>query len=71
METFVGVLSGAISAMIALKLTEIYGMQPSFQFAISALVASITVSGKAVTKEFAKKNANKIIAIVTKIINFD
>lgn len=66
-----GVLSGAISAMIALKLTENYGMSSSFQFIISALVASITVSGKALTKEFAKRNANKILAIVTKIINFD
>lgn len=66
-----GVLSGAISAIIALKLTESYGMSPSFQFVVSALVASITVSGKALTKEFAKRNANKILTVVTKIINFD
>lgn len=66
-----GVLSGAIAAIIALKLTSNYGMNSSFQFIISALVASLTVSGKAVTKEFAKKNANKILAFVTKIINFD
>lgn len=66
-----GVLSGAISAIIALKLTESYGMSSSFQFIVSALVASLTVSGKALTKEFAKKNANKILVIVTKIINFD
>lgn len=66
-----GVLSGAISAIIALKLTEYYGMSSSFQFVVSALVASMTVSGKAMTKEFAKKNANKILEIVTKIINFD
>lgn len=66
-----GVLSGAISAIIALKLTEYYGMSSSFQFIVSALVASITVSGKAMTKEFAKKNANKILEVVTKIINFD
>ena len=66
-----GVLSGAIAAIIALKLTESYGMSSSFQFIISALVASATVSGKAITKEFAKKNANKILAVVTKVINFD
>lgn len=66
-----GVLSGAISAIIALKLTESYGMSQSFQFVVSALVASLTVSGKALTKEFAKKNANKILAVVTKVINFD
>ena len=63
-----GVLSGAISA---LNLTQNYGMSSSFQFIVSALVASVTVSGKAITKEFAKKNANKIVAIVTKFINFD
>ena len=66
-----GVLSGAIAAMIALNLTQNYGMSSSFQFIVSALVASVTVSGKAITKEFAKKNANKIVAIVTKFINFD
>lgn len=66
-----GVLSGAISAIIALKLTESYGMSSAFQFIVSALVASLTVSGKALTKEFAKKNANKILVIITKIINFD
>lgn len=66
-----GVLSGAISAMIALKLTETYGMSSSFQFIVSALVASLTVSGKALTKEIAKRNANKILIIVTKVINFD
>lgn len=66
-----GVLSGAISAIIALKLTESYGMSSSFQFIVSAVVASLTVSGKALTKEFAKKNANKILVIITKFINFD
>ena len=66
-----GVLSGAIAAMIALELTQSYGMSSNFQFIVSALVASITVSGKALTKEFAKENANKILAIVTKIVNFD
>ncbi len=63
-----GVLSGAISALIALKLTEYYGMDTSLQFIISALVASVTVSGKAITKEFAKRNSTKIITIVSKII---
>lgn len=66
-----GVISGAISAMIALKLTQSYGMSSSFQFIVSALVASLTVSGKAVTKGIAKRNATKILEIITKIINFD
>lgn len=65
-----GVLSGAISALIALTLTENYGMSSSFQFIISALVASLTVGGKAITKEFAKKHSTQIISIITKIIEF-
>ena len=66
-----GVLSGAISAMIAFKLTEYYGMSSNLQFIFSALVSSITVGGKALTKEIAKKNSTKIIGFITKIINFE
>lgn len=63
-----GVLSGSISALIALNLTEGFGFNQSLQFILSALVSSVTVGGKAITKEFAKKNASKIITIVSKII---
>lgn len=66
-----GVLSGAISAMIALKLTQNYGMSESFQFVVTALVAAITIGFKATTKEIAKNNSNNIIHIVTKFINFE
>ena len=66
-----GVLSGAISAMIAFKLTEYYGMSSSLQFLFSAIVSSVTVGGKAITKEIAKKNSTKIIGFITKFVNFD
>lgn len=66
-----GVLSGAISAMIAFKLTEYYGMSSNLQFIFSALVSSITVGGKALTKEIAKNNSTKIIGFITKFVNFD
>ncbi len=65
-----GVLSGAISALIALKLTEYYGMSSNFQFIISALVASLTIGGKAFSKDIAKNNSTKIISIISKIIPF-
>lgn len=65
-----GVLSGAISIMIAFKLTSYYGMNESLQFICSALVASITVGGKAITKELAKKNSTKILGFVSKLISF-
>ncbi|MBQ7410882.1 MAG: hypothetical protein IJW20_05835 [Clostridia bacterium] len=66
-----GVLSGAISAMIAFKLTENYGMSSSLQFVFSAIVSSVTVGGKALTKEIAKNNSTKIIGFITKFINVD
>lgn len=66
-----GVLSGAISAMIAFKLTENYGMSSSLQFVFSAIVSSVTVGGKAITKEIAKKNSTKIIGLISKFINID
>lgn len=66
-----GVLSGAISAMLAFKLTENYGMSSSLQFVFSAIVSSVTVGGKAITKEVAKNNSTKIIGFISKFINID
>ena len=66
-----GVLSGAISAVIVLKMTEYYGFSENLQFIMSAIVASLTVGGKAFTKGLAKKNSTKIIGFVCKFINFD
>ena len=66
-----GELSGAISAVIVLKKTEYYGFSENLQFIMSALVASLTVGGKAFTKGLAKKNSTKIIGFVCKFINFD
>lgn len=57
-----GVLSGAVSAMIAAKLTEKTG--GNFQFIISAIVASLTVGGKALGKEVANKNSTNIVHFV-------
>ncbi len=64
-----GVLSGSISAMITLKLTQNYGFEPSFQVILSAIVASLTVGGKAISKEIAKKNPTKIVFFVSKLIS--
>jgi len=57
-----GVLSGAISAMISAKLTEHTGA--NLQFIISAVVASLTVGGKALGKEIANKNSTSIVHFV-------
>jgi hypothetical protein len=57
--------------MIALKLTENYGMDSNIQFIFSALVASVTVGGKAATKQIAKQNSTVIVGFVSKIVNLD
>ena len=57
-----GVLSGAVSAMIAAKLAENIGTD--LQFVVSAIVASLTVGGKALGKEVANKNSTKIVHFV-------
>ena len=62
-----GVLSGAISAMISAKLTEKTGTD--LQFVISAIVASLTVGGKAIGKELANKESTPIVHFVGTILN--
>ena len=61
-----GVLSGAISAMISAKLVQNTGA--NLQFIISAVVASLTVGGKALGKEVANKNSTKIVHFVGTIL---
>lgn len=65
-----GVISGAIGTMIALKLSESFGIGTYIQFILSAIIAALTIGGKAITKEFAKKNATKILSIITKGVHF-
>ena len=62
-----GVLSGAISAMIASKITEKFGV--NLQFVISAIVASLTVGGKALGKEVANNNSTPIVHFVGTFLN--
>ena len=62
-----GVLSGAVGAIIAMKLTQDYGMDQNVQFVVSALVASVTVGGKALGKSIAQKNSTQIVHLVSKI----
>ncbi len=62
-----GVLSGAISAMISAKIMEKSGS--NLQFIISAVVASLTVGGKALGKEIANKESTAIVHFVGKILS--
>ena len=63
-----GVLSGAMSAIVSLKITSSYGVHESIQYIISAIVASLTIGGKAIGKGIAIKYSNKIINTVSKIL---
>ena len=62
-----GVLSGAVSAMIAAKLAEKTG--GNLQVIISAIVASLTVGGKALGKEVANKNSTQIVHFVGTVLS--
>ena len=62
-----GVLSGAISAIITTKITTEYGIDFNIQFIMSAMVASLTVGGKALGKNFAQEKSTSIVHAVGKI----
>ena len=64
-----GVLSGAISAMIAVKLVQNYGLPEFIQYIISALVASLTVGGKAMGKNIANSKSTDIVYATGKFIS--
>ena len=64
-----GVLSGALSTIIAFKIISNYGMPEILQYIISAFVASLTVSGKAIGKSVAKNNSTEIVHKVGIILN--
>lgn len=64
-----GVLSGAISALIAAKITEEYGLNLNLQFIMSAMVASLTVGGKALGKNIAQAKSTNIVHAVGKVFS--
>lgn len=64
-----GVLSGAISAIIAIKISESYDFGFNIQFLLSAVVASLTVGGKAIGKEWSQKHSTQIVATFSKMLS--
>ncbi len=64
-----GVLSGAVSTMVSMKLTQNLGMPENIQFVISAIVAALTVGGKAIGKEFANRKSTEIVYFSGKVIS--
>ena len=64
-----GVISGAIGTMIAIKIASTYGVSTNIQFIISALIASITVGGKAIGKQIATNKSTEIVNKVGVILS--
>lgn len=66
-----GIISGGLGAVIAISLSSNTVFNNVFiSILISALISSLTVGGKAIFKNVAIKNADKIVFIVGKIMNF-
>lgn len=66
-----GIVSGSISALIALRIATMFQLPTSLvSLGMGALVASITVGGKAIGKTIAVKNAENIIGKVGAVISY-
>lgn len=55
--------------MISAKLAEKFGVTNNLQFIISAIVAALTVGGKAIGKEIAARNSTAIVYGFGKVIS--
>lgn len=66
-----GVASGALSAMLAIKFANVFHLDTSIVTIIfSAVVASITVGGKAIEKSIVMKHSDQVIFAVGKVIHY-
>lgn len=52
-----------------MKITQAMGLNFNIQFILSALVAALTVGGKAIGKEIANKNSTPIVHFVGVILD--
>ncbi len=64
-----GILSGSVGTIVALKITAYYKLDFDLQVIISALVAALTIGGKAKFKLTAQKYSTQIVDIFTRVLN--
>lgn len=66
-----GIISGSVSALISLQIATTFSLPNTLvSLVMGALVASLTVGGKAIGKSIASKNSEKIIGTVGKWISY-
>ena len=63
-----GILSGGIGTIVAMKITSSYGLTFDLQV-VSALVAALTIGGKAKCKTIAQQYSSQIVDKFTKFLN--
>ncbi len=63
-----GILSGGIGTIVAMKISANYGLDFDLSVIISALVAALTIGGKAKCKLIAQKHSEKIVDVFTKLL---
>ncbi|MBO5478066.1 MAG: hypothetical protein J6A15_10020 [Clostridia bacterium] len=64
-----GILSGGIGAIVAMKITTYYNLNFDLQVIISAIIAALTIGGKANFKVTAQKYSTQIVDKFTGILN--
>ena len=66
-----GIISGSIGTMLAISISTTYGFNNTIvSIILAAFISSMTVGGKAIFKQIAIKNANKIVLRAAKIVSF-
>jgi CBS domain containing-hemolysin-like protein len=65
-----GILSGGIGTIVAMKISSSYGIDFDLQVVISAMVAALTIGGKAKCKLIAQEYSEQIVDKFTKVLNF-
>lgn len=65
-----GIISGSAGVTITATISETYNLDIFWVgLVITAIIASLTIGGKAVSKSIAMKNSNKIVYITAKVIS--
>jgi len=66
-----GIISGSAGVVIAASLTNIIKIEPLYiSLIVTALIAALTIGGKALGKGIAIKNSNNILFTFSKIVSY-